>query len=49
MKVKKFSAVKEVKRLSRELMKTRKGRVIQPKKRELLEKAEREDLTKFGN
>jgi hypothetical protein len=36
--VRKFSAVKEVKRLSRELLKTRKGRVIQPKKRKLLDK-----------
>lgn len=47
MKVRKFSAVKEMKRLSRELMKTRKGRVIQPKKQKLLEAARLRDLTKF--
>jgi hypothetical protein len=38
MRIRKFSAVKEVKRLSRELMKTRKGRVIQPKKKKLLDR-----------
>jgi len=36
-KVKPFSAVKEMKRLSRELLKTRKGRVIQPKKKKVLD------------
>jgi len=34
-----FNAVKQMKRLSRELLKTRKGKVIQSKKRRLVEKA----------